>query len=113
MLSSTILKAMRGKKLRTLNALRPVILLIVLLFLSIPTIAPAFDTADNYLFANGSVIYDEVGHPVRLTGIAWFGFETQNQAYHGLWSAKYGGRSRHRGRPGVQPVANSIVRPTG
>jgi aryl-phospho-beta-D-glucosidase BglC (GH1 family) len=58
-----------------------------LLFFWIPTHALALDTADDYLFANGSVIYDEAGHAVRLTGIAWFGFETQNQVYHGLWSA--------------------------
>ena len=26
------------------------------------------------------------GNEVRLTGIAWFGYETPNCSYHGLWA---------------------------
>lgn len=38
------------------------------------------------LFAEGGQIVDGAGKEVRLTGINWFGFETQTFAPHGLWS---------------------------
>ena len=37
----------------------------------------------------GNQIVDEWGHPVRLAGVNWFGFETTNFAPHGLWSRGY------------------------
>ncbi|MEM8901241.1 MAG: cellulase family glycosylhydrolase [Bacteroidota bacterium] len=40
----------------------------------------------NYLFVDGNKLYDTRGEPVRLTGVNWFGFETSNLAFHGLWS---------------------------
>jgi cellulose 1,4-beta-cellobiosidase len=79
---------MREKKIKMFNALKPIILLLVLLLSCVFTDAFASDTSDDYLSTNGSVIYDDAGNPVRLTGIAWFGFETQNQVYHGLWNTK-------------------------
>ncbi|MEJ2425773.1 MAG: cellulase family glycosylhydrolase [Candidatus Thiodiazotropha sp.] len=48
----------------------------------------AASPADDYLSANGSTLYDSGGNPVRLTGIAWFGFETESQVFHGLWSVR-------------------------
>jgi endoglucanase len=63
--------------------------LLVALFSLIRTDAlAAADPSDDYLSADGSEIHDAGGLPVRLTGIAWFGFETQNQVYHGLWSVR-------------------------
>lgn len=68
------------------HVFKPLIYFLVLIvFCSVNELFAA-GTSDDYLTTNGSVIYDDVGNPVRLTGIAWFGFETENQAYHGLWS---------------------------
>ena len=79
---------MKEKTVRTFKALKFTIILLVFLLPWAMTNAFAFDTADDYLSADGSAIHDAAGNPVRLTGIAWFGFETQNQVYHGLWSVK-------------------------
>ena len=51
-------------------------------------VASAASNNNDYLHAVGNKIYDSSGNEVRLTGIAWFGFETTNQVYHGLWSVK-------------------------
>lgn len=49
--------------------------------------ARAADTSsDDYLHTDGSQILDEEGNAVRLTGIAWFGFETSDQCFDGLWA---------------------------
>jgi cellulase/cellobiase CelA1/aryl-phospho-beta-D-glucosidase BglC (GH1 family) len=79
---------MKVKKMKRFKALTSIIILLVLLLPWTLASALAADTSDDYLSANGRTLYDEAGSPVRLTGIAWFGFETQNQVYHGLWSAK-------------------------
>ena len=79
---------MKEKTVRTFKALKFTIILLVFLLPWAMTNAFAFDTADDYLSADGSAIHDAAGNPVMLTGIAWFGFETQNQVYHGLWSVK-------------------------
>jgi aryl-phospho-beta-D-glucosidase BglC (GH1 family) len=49
------------------------------------------ELADDYLHASGNKLYDVSGNEVRLTGIAWFGFETEQQVYHGLWSVNMEG----------------------
>lgn len=41
------------------------------------------------LSTDGAQIVDSTGAPVRLTGINWFGAETENQVVHGLWSRPY------------------------
>jgi endoglucanase len=46
------------------------------------------DNYDDYLHVSGNKILDAYGNQVRLTGIAWFGFETPNECYHGIWSQK-------------------------
>ena len=47
--------------------------------------APA-GTGTGYLSARGTQLVDATGTPVRLTGINWFGMETDNKTFHGLWS---------------------------
>jgi endoglucanase len=49
--------------------------------------APA--AGPGYLHTSGSQIVDAAGKPVRLTGLNWFGGETSNQTFHGLWSRGY------------------------
>ncbi|MGC9664964.1 cellulase family glycosylhydrolase [Planosporangium sp. 12N6] len=46
-------------------------------------------TGTGYLSARGSQLVDAAGNPVRLTGINWFGMETDNKTFHGLWSRGY------------------------
>ncbi len=64
------------------------IALLVLLLSRVGADVFAASPADDYLSTSGSAIHDSAGNPVRLTGIAWFGFETENQVYHGLWSVR-------------------------
>src|SRR3954447_11649783 len=44
------------------------------------------DTGTGYLSTSGSKIVDSNGKVVTLTGINWFGMETDNKTFHGLWS---------------------------
>jgi endoglucanase len=44
-------------------------------------------TGTGYLSTNGSQIVDATGAPVRLTGLNWFGMETDNKTFHGLWAS--------------------------
>lgn len=42
--------------------------------------------SNGYLSTQGNQIVDSGGNPVRITGINWFGFETGNRVFHGLWT---------------------------
>src|SRR6185369_14731542 len=48
--------------------------------------AAAAGTGTGYLHTNGNKIVDASGATVRLTGINWFGMETDNRTFHGLWA---------------------------
>ncbi|MEV6302196.1 cellulase family glycosylhydrolase [Actinoplanes sp. NPDC051861] len=48
--------------------------------------ASAAGTGTGYLHTSGNKIVDSTGATVRLTGINWFGMETDNKTFHGLWS---------------------------
>ncbi|MEU8266903.1 cellulase family glycosylhydrolase [Sphaerisporangium sp. NPDC049002] len=43
-------------------------------------------TGTGYLHTSGNKIVDSTGATVRLTGINWFGMETDNKTFHGLWA---------------------------
>jgi endoglucanase len=45
--------------------------------------------ASNYLHTSGNKILDASNNVVGLSGANWFGFETANNAPHGLWSRSY------------------------
>jgi endoglucanase len=49
----------------------------------------AAGTGTGYWHANGSQLVDSTGAPVRMTGINWFGSETSNYTFHGLWARSY------------------------
>ncbi|MEV4532346.1 cellulase family glycosylhydrolase [Asanoa sp. NPDC049518] len=49
--------------------------------------ALAAGTGTGYLRTSGNKIVDSTGATVRLTGINWFGMETDNKTFHGLWSS--------------------------
>jgi endoglucanase len=52
-----------------------------------PASAAAAGTGTGYLHTSGNKIVDSAGATVRLTGINWFGMETDNKTFHGLWSS--------------------------
>ncbi|MGA5299497.1 cellulase family glycosylhydrolase [Nucisporomicrobium flavum] len=49
--------------------------------------ASAAGTGTGYLHTDGNKIVDSTGTTVRITGINWFGMETDNKTFHGLWSS--------------------------
>jgi endoglucanase len=50
--------------------------------------AMAAGTGTGYLHTSGSKIVDSTGATVRLTGLNWFGMETDNHTFHGLWAGR-------------------------
>lgn len=52
-----------------------------------PPPASAAGTGTGYLHTSGAKILDSSGATIRLTGINWFGMETDNKTFHGLWSS--------------------------
>ncbi|MFG3688693.1 cellulase family glycosylhydrolase [Micromonospora sp. NPDC047740] len=52
-----------------------------------PAAAAVAGTGTGYLHTSGNKIVDSTGATVRLTGINWFGMETDNKTFHGLWSS--------------------------
>jgi endoglucanase len=44
------------------------------------------DTGVGYYHTSGNRILDSRNQTVRITGINWFGMETDNKTFHGLWS---------------------------
>jgi endoglucanase len=52
-----------------------------------PAAAAVGGTGTGYLHTSGNKILDSTGATVRLTGLNWFGMETDNKTFHGLWSS--------------------------
>lgn len=50
---------------------------------------PAPAGRPGYLSTRGNQLVDSGGKPVRIAGINWFGFETNNRILHGLWTRGY------------------------
>jgi endoglucanase len=50
--------------------------------------AAAVGTGTGYLHTSGHQILDSTGATVRLTGLNWFGMETDNHTFHGLWAGR-------------------------
>jgi len=50
--------------------------------------AAAAGTGTGWLHTSGSKIVDASGNTVRLTGLNWFGNETDTGTFHGLWAGK-------------------------
>jgi endoglucanase len=61
--------------------------------------------AGGYLHTDGRQIVDANGQAVRLTGINWFGFETNNYSPHGLWS-----RSLHSFLDQIEELGYNSIR---
>jgi endoglucanase len=52
------------------------------------TPAAAAGTGTGFLHTSGNKIVDSTGATVRLTGLNWFGMETDNHTFHGLWAGR-------------------------
>jgi endoglucanase len=52
------------------------------------TPAAAAGTGTGFLHTSGNKIVDSTGATVRLTGLNWFGMETENHTFHGLWAGR-------------------------
>ncbi|MFR9798720.1 cellulase family glycosylhydrolase [Streptomyces sp. MS06] len=66
--------------------------------------AAAAAPASDWLHADGSLIVDEAGKPVRLTGVNWFGFNTSERVFHGLWTANLETVTRQMAERGINIV---------
>ena len=53
-----------------------------------PAVAATGGTGTGYLHTSGNKIVDSTGATVRLTGLNWFGMETDNHTFHGLWAGR-------------------------
>ncbi len=66
------------------------ILLFALLLMPVAeTSEPARAQASGFLHTDGSSLVNAQGNPVVLTGINWFGLETESFAPHGLWARNW------------------------
>src|SRR5919108_6003916 len=61
--------------------------LVVFALLGMNTKQPS--STSNYLHTSGNQILDATGKAVGLSGINWFGFETESRAPHGLWQRNW------------------------
>ena len=62
----------------------------LVLMLSVVVATPAATAAgDGYWHTSGARLLDSAGAPVRMTGINWFGLETDTYSPHGLWARNY------------------------
>jgi endoglucanase len=73
---------------RTMTCLVAAVLALVTVVVSRP-VAMAAGTGSGFWSARGAQLVDASGTPVRMTGINWFGSETANYTFHGLWSRNY------------------------
>jgi endoglucanase len=67
------------------------IVLLVGVVAAVPLARPASVQAAGagYWHTSGRQILDSSNTPVRIAGINWFGFETNNYVVHGLWTRDY------------------------
>jgi aryl-phospho-beta-D-glucosidase BglC (GH1 family) len=79
-------KSTKIKKIKTCSFVVVMVLMVTSFIPNSVGFAATANPADDYLHTSGNKILDDNGNEVRLTGIAWFGFETPNFSYHGLWA---------------------------
>ncbi len=69
----------------------------------------------GFLHVEGNKLVDWRGKTVRLTGVNWFGLETNNQEPHGIWTRDYRSMVKQIADLGFNvirlPWANQILRP--
>jgi endoglucanase len=69
----------------------------------------------GYLHTSGAKLMDVQGNEVRLTGVNWFGLETNSFAPHGLWARNYGDMLNQMAAAGFNtlrlPFSNQLLQP--
>src|SRR5688572_33259015 len=60
--------------------------------------------AKDWLHTEGNRIVDEAGNQVWLTGVNWFGYNTAERVFHGLWSANIDTVTRQMAERGLNIV---------
>ncbi len=65
------------------------LLLIMIIVQMLAVAAPASAAGTGYWHTSGNKILDSNNQVVRIAGLNWFGFETGNYSFHGLWSRDY------------------------
>jgi endoglucanase len=107
-----LLSFVRATRLAVVKIL-PVSLAIALLGSGLA--APRARAATHYLHTSGSQILDSANRPANLSGLNWFGFETNNFAPHGLWARNWGellDQIKSLGYNVIRvPFANAMLRP--
>ena len=58
----------------------------IALLLLLGNVSGVYAQQQNWLSVSGNKLFDSTGKEVRLTGVNWFGFETQTYFPHGIWS---------------------------
>ncbi|WOI60654.1 cellulase family glycosylhydrolase [Streptomyces fradiae] len=68
---------------------------------------------DDWLHTRGNRIVDAHGNEVRLTGANWFGFNTTERVFHGLWSVNITETTRAMAQRGINivrvPVSTQLL----
>jgi endoglucanase len=78
----------KGKKKKGINEMKKVnvpVMFILIAFFIVVTTSLSSATYEDWLCTGGNRIYDIYGNDVWITGINWFGFETDTNLFHGLW----------------------------
>jgi len=69
----------------------------------------------GFLSTKGSWTVTSSGNPLRITGISWFGFETNNRVLHGLWTRGYMSALDQNKAPDFStlriPFSNAMLKP--
>jgi endoglucanase len=69
---------------------RAALSLVLAVLVSLAPLSPArAASGTGYWHTSGRQILDSAGTPVRIAGVNWFGFETNNYVAHGLWARDY------------------------
>ena len=72
-------------------------------------------TSSGYLHTSGSKILNSANQEVGLSGVNWFGFETDQHAPHGLWTRNWKSVLNQIKRQGYNvirlPFSNAMLKP--
>lgn len=96
--------------------LRNWILCGILLAFQVPAAGTTFQmTSSGYLHTSGSKILNSANQEVGLSGVNWFGFETEQNAPHGLWARNWKSVLNQIKRQGYNvirlPFSNAMLKP--
>lgn len=88
----------------------------ILLAFQVPAAGTTFQmTSSGYLHTSGSKILNSANREVGLSGVNWFGFETEQNAPHGLWARNWKSVLNQIKRQGYNvirlPFSNAMLKP--